>query len=149
MTHWAYDSNFTKFEKALGSKFAAIVYVSKLARHRAMSVNNCITESQAISWVITGVKPLRVDEYMHEKELREKADLDYAEDRLLSVEDLQVRQAVHDTIIASKEIGHLIYSYSQVYDESRKARVRILSNMIWSEMKRIQAENHISGRNYK
>lgn len=143
MTHWAYDSNFIKFEQALGSKFAAIVYVSKLARRRAKSVHNCITESQAISWVITGVIPERVILYLQRKKLQETADIRYAEDRLLYVEDVGVRDAVHETIQTSRESGHLIYSYKDVFDEPRKARVRILSNIIWDEMRKIRIDNMI------
>ena len=145
MKHWAYDSNFIKFEQALGSKFAAIVYVSKVARHRAKSVNNCITESQAISWVITGVEPPHVQEYLKWKELRKRADIDYAEDRLLYVDDVEVREATRKTILESREAGHLIYSYNDILSEPRKARVRILSNIIWDEMKRIQVENYLGG----
>ena len=146
MTYWIYDSKFTQFEKALGSKFAAIVYVSKLARHRAKSVDNCITESQAISWVITGVKPANIESYMKEKKRRETADLTYAEDRLLYIEDKEVKEAVRLTITMSREQKHLIYNYNDICDEPRKARVRILSSMIWDEMKRIQVENYISRR---
>lgn len=143
MTHWAYDSKFMQYIQALGSNFAAIVYVSKLARHRAKSVDNCITESQAISWVITGVRPKRVEEYLKYKKLRQTADIRYAEDRLLYIDDIEVREAVRQSITMSREQGHLIYSYNSIVSEPRRARVRILSNMIWDEMRNIQVDNYL------
>lgn len=144
MTHWCYDSKFNTYVEAFdGSIFAAIDYVSKIARHRAKSVHNCITESQAISWVITGVEPKTLRKNLEYRKIRKTLDLRYAEDRLFYIDDKLVREATRETILESREKKHLIYKYKDIFDEPRKARVRILSNIIWEEMRKIQIDNMV------
>lgn len=139
--YWTDNYIFDQYVQALGSKFAAIVYVSKLARQRAKSVDNCILESEALSWVLTGIEPLAVSKWrkglLNRKRLRDR----YAEDRLMYVEDNDVRDAVALTIQESQRSSHLIYLYNNVKDESRQARVRILSRMIWDEMMLINIDD--------
>ena len=143
MKHWIYDSKFNTYVQALGSNYAAILYICGVARRRMKRVNNCISESEAISWIITGVEP----KYLHQKleyaETRKNLDIIYANDRLLYIDDIDVRESTRETILVSKKEKHLIYKYKDVLDESRKARVRILSNLIWDEMKQIRIENMI------
>lgn len=140
MTHWVYDSKFNDYEIALGSRYAAIMYISKLARHRAKSVHNCITESQAISWVITGIEPKTLRSNLEYRKVRKTMDLRYAMDRLLFIDDIEVREATRKSIIESRKRNYLIYYYKDVVDPHRKARIRILSNMIWDEMQKIRKE---------
>lgn len=132
---------FEKYVKALGSKFAAVVYVSKLARQRAKSVDNCILESEALSWVLTGVEPKAVAIWRTRKNKKEELAKVYAKDRLMYVEDIDVRSAVEDSIDESIKGSHLIYLYNNVRDKDRQARVRILSRMIWDEMMLIDIED--------
>jgi hypothetical protein len=106
-------------------------------------VNNCISESEAISWVITGVEPKHLQKKLKYAETRKNLDIIYANDRLLYIDDIDVRESTRETILVSKKEKHLIYKYKDVLDESRKARVRILSNLIWDEMKQIRIENMI------
>lgn len=144
MTHWCYDSKFNTYVEAFGGNtFAAIDYVSKVARHRAKSVHNCITESQAISWVITGIEPKTLRKNLEYRKIRKTLDLRYAEDRLFYIDDKLVREATRETILESREKKHLIYKYKDIFDEPRKARVRILSNIIWDEMRKIRIDNMI------
>ncbi len=141
MTHWCYDSKFNTYVQALGSNYAAILYISGVARRRMKRVNNCISESEAISWIITGKEPEYLQKKLEYADYRKNIDLIYANDRLLYIEDTEVREATRETILASKRENHLIYKYKDVSDESRKARVRILSNLIWDEMRQIRLEN--------
>lgn len=143
MTHWCYDSKFNMYVQALGSNYAAILYISGVARRRMKRVNNCISESEAISWIITGVEPKHLQQKLDYVKYRKNIDIIYANDRLLYIEDKEVREAVKETILISKKERHLIYKYKDVFDESRKARVRILSNLIWDEMKQIRIENMV------
>ena len=51
------ELDIKRFEKLIGNRFKAVIYISKLARHRRELVHCVITESQAITWVISGIKP--------------------------------------------------------------------------------------------
>lgn len=137
------SAEFKKYESALGSTFAAIKYISALARQRRASVHNCITESQAIAWVISGVEPDNVKLYYHNLKLRRQRARTYKNDRLSYIEDTEVRNSVSFSLDQSKEVGHLIYCYQDIYDESRKARVRILCNMIWDELRQIEMDDEL------
>lgn len=145
MIHWCFNSKFNDYERAFGNRFAAIMYISKVARHRMNSVYNCITESQAISWVITGIEPETLKFHLECRERRLNMDITYAEDRLLYIEDKQVRDAVRLTVMSARESNYLIYNYKDVVDDFRQARVRILSNIIWDEMLKVRIEYDIIG----
>lgn len=140
MTHWCFNSKFNDYELACGGRFAAIMYISQVARHRAKSVHNCITESQAISWVITGIEPESLKPNLAKWHKRRIMDILYAEDRLLYIEDKEVADAVRETVMSARKTNNLVYSYKEVCDESRKARVRILSQLIWDEMRHVRIE---------
>ena len=141
MNIWDELKFFEKYENALGSKFAAIVYVSKLIRKKREEVGCCITESEALAWLITGVEPNKVKRWRNGELRRERRAATYAKDRLLYVDDKEVRSAVEKTLLESSKVEHLIYFYNNLQDESRKARVRILSNIIWDEMKLIDIDD--------
>lgn len=130
---WTDDSQFNRYKKKLGSEFAAVLYISNLARKKLTSVDNVILESEAIAWASSGVPPKDIDKYTQQKSRRAHQDLDYVKDRLSYVLDEGVRQAVLSTLETSTL--HLIYIYNDVDDPFRQARIRILSNLIWDELR--------------
>ena len=140
---WATFRGFEKYVEAFGNIFAAINYVSDVARRRRNRVYNCISESQALTWVVSGIEPkdlyknykLRL-QYLHRIDL-------YIEDRLCYIEDADVRDAVASSIAISQENRHLIYKYNSIEDEYIQARVRIICRMIWDEIQRLEAEELI------
>jgi len=143
MNYWTNNSEFNKYVTALGSTFAAIRYVSQLARRRAKSVHNCISESQAVAWVITGEEPAQIATYRDNlKRIKHRAKT-YVNDRLYYIDDIEIRAAVKITIDTSKHEGHLIYCYNNILDICRQARVRILSNIIWDEIQKMHIDNSI------
>lgn len=134
---WTNNSIFDKYVEAFsGDRFAAVMYISKIARRRMIRVNNCIHESDALSWITTGVEPEIVKHWREFKKVDHVAL--YIEDRLCYIEDAAVRNAVRDSISESQSIYHLIYTYNNIQDENKKARVRILCNMIWDEVEKLK-----------
>lgn len=143
---WNDNTIFDKYVKACGSKFAAIMYVSKIARRRRMKVDGCITESQALAWVITGVEPKEVSMWRNNELTQDDKALIYAEDRIMYIEDLDIHDAVLHSITESRQAGHLIYRYKGLKNPYKKSRLRIICNMIWAEMKQLDVDNDISRR---
>ena len=143
MTYWTDYTQFDKYVELFGSKFAAINYVALLARHRRSKVHNCITESQALAWVVTGVEPEDIQIYYKKQaQYRNRKSL-YVQDRLMYIEDEEVREDVRNIISEAIQSHHLIYTYKYVSDECRQARVRILSNMIWDELVQVDIADQI------
>lgn len=143
MNYWTDNTKFNKYVEALGSTFAAIKYVSQIARKRCKSVHNCITESQAIAWVITGVEPKDVKLYYRNLKLHKQRARLYKEERLMYIEDTDVKDAVSFSIDQSRKVNHLIYFYKNVTDDCRMARVRILCNIIWDELQQLEMNEKI------
>ena len=134
---------FDKYVEAMGSRFAAIMYVANVARHRRLAVHCCISEAQALSWVVTGVEPADIHLYYKARKRLKERKKTYVEDRLLYIDDVQVRCAVQHSIELSRNNNHLIYEYDNVTDSCRQARVRILCNMIWDELMKLDIDDYI------
>lgn len=137
---WTDDEQFNRYVSNFGSRFAAVVYVSELARIHAKRAHNRILESEAISWVLTGDKPQILNNMEHANTSRSRLKLDYILDKLCYVEDIDVRDAVYSTLKYSIQASHLIYVYNNIKDVYRQSRVRVLSNMLWDELHLIDIE---------
>lgn len=142
--HWTLDNRFEIYVQAFnGNRYAAINYVAKLGRKRRDSVDGCITEAQALSWVITGVEPPYIKKYLATQKQRREMAQNYVEDRLLYIDDLEVRDAVRSSIQQSKHSNHLIYCYNNTNNEGQRARVRVLCNIIWDELRQLDVEDRV------
>lgn len=119
---------FDALADKIGSPFAAVNYIAQSARKKRQEVDNRILESEAITWAVTGIQPkLR-------KKIPKVADwynLSLIDEVLSYVDDEQVAISVRESYNESAKVHHLIYCYHKGLDESRKARVRILTRMIW------------------
>ena len=128
---------FDNLADELGSPYAAVNYVAREARKRMNSIEYPIQESEAISWVLTGEKP--------KAKGRKRISFDYyihiLDDILSEVDDIEVCKSVRESYAESLKVHHLIYCYHTDLDDARKARVRILSNMVWYN---IQQEGGLS-----
>ena len=116
-----------------GCRFTAINYVTKTARSHIDSIepDECISDYDAIQWALTCTRP-----NIRKKKIRYKLDEDMSQEQYLNeilcyVDDEEICEAVRETYECSNKLRHLIYVYNSIYDDDRKARVRILSNMVW------------------
>lgn len=122
-----------QFEICEGNKYKAVIYISKLARHRRKLVNYVITESEAITWVISGVKPDNLYNRIKNNLKLKNDDVLPPYDRLVYIDDKDVVECVKISVKHSKN-NHLVYIYNEIKDKHRQARVRILTNMIVDEL---------------
>lgn len=116
-----------------GNRYAAVVHVATAARNLLTQYHNAILESQAISWVLTGVVPEGIGDPSKPKKRRVWAR-SYISQVLEYVTDKEVREAVQDTILESTKEFCLHFVYNDVDDEPRRSRIRILSRMAWVEI---------------
>lgn len=109
--------------------YQAVRKLAAQARELADEYDNNIFHSQAITHVLHGTKPSMKDQYRDEREAWGIRDF------FCNIEDREVRDAVYDSYYDSKEKGNLIYVYNDITEECRRARVRILTRMLWQKLK--------------
>lgn len=107
--------------------YPSIAYIAAEARKLRNSLNYDITESQAVSWVLTGVQP-----EPHRIPMRDiRQAIDNMRDILSGIDNEFICESVEDSINISHAEHHLVYQYTDGLAESDKARVRILTRAIW------------------
>lgn len=128
------NRNLDKYIELCGSRYSATAYVGFLARKLAEKYENVITHAEALSWILSGVEPEPIRDYSERIERRSQRSLRLAHNYLSNIHDDAVKESVLSSLKKSKEVGHLIYRYQDVYDRNRQARVRILSRILWDKM---------------
>lgn len=111
--------------------YEATVWVAQEARKKANSVDNLVLQSEAINWVLTGKEPPMLEVIRNIRKERKPIAVEYLEDVLKLVDDDGVKYSVKVSISESKKENHLIYNYTDVNDEYRRTRIRVLCRMIW------------------
>lgn len=131
------SKNFEKYVKLCGgNRYVATTFVSKQAKILAEKYQNVISYSEALTWIISGKAPKIISNYKYILKQREKGPLILADSMLSNIQDEKIKQSVLESIKRSNKVGHLIYFYKDVYDKYRRARIRILTNIIWDEMRK-------------
>ncbi len=131
---------FEEKTKQLGSIYAAVNHIAKKARNLEECYDNKILSSEALTWVMTGEEPkiLSVLKDIDKKRLTDEVRT--MEEYLIYIDDMDVRYAVQDSIEESINHKYLTYQYGLIDDEPRKARIRVLCNMIWQNIYLIKKE---------
>ena len=131
--YWTNNSAYEKYSKQFGSKYAAVNYLASDARNRCDILNNRISHSDSLNWVITGKQPNHLfDEESYEEKIYARSL-----DRLNYVLNQDVKDSVELTISESRKMKHLIYIYSKEnLSEPVMSRIRVLSNLIWNKVRR-------------
>lgn len=128
-----------RYEKLLGSKFAAAMYVADKGRRYAEAHDNYVLHSEGVVYALTGKVPESAKKY-EEGRYKPRNQTD-ALDRVKYIDDREVRDAVYATIRDSKENSHLIYNYNGCIDLAKRARIRVVSNIVWDQLIRESIDN--------
>lgn len=127
---WRSDKeHFRKLVDECGSPYAAVNHIAMEARRKLKEVDSQILDSKAITWALTGIPP-KIHNRNEAYYLRDEAQA-YLDDMLCYVDDEDVCESVRNSYKTSKRANHLIYVYKNDLDESRRARVRILTRIVW------------------
>lgn len=113
----------------LGGRYAAVQYVAKIAHQLVIKYNHCILDSEAIAWLLTGDTPRPIILQKYKKPKRDWA-ISYADDKLSSILDVEVKNAVKHSIESSRLNKQLTFVYDDVQD-IRQQRIRILTRILW------------------
>ena len=116
-----------------GNRYAALSYVQRKARNYLKETDNLLLDSEAVTWALRGERPEIADRRTYSQVKRRYAT-SYIEEVLCYVDDLDVKRSVRKSIKASRSNQNLVYVYEGELSDSRSARVRILTNIIWNEL---------------
>ena len=125
-----------KLVNDFGNIYVAVNYVAAEARRR-QATDTRLSESRAITWVLSGKIPEELSPDYQRKQ-RKSVVISVIEDHLQDVSDDRIKAAVKQSIIKSIGDHHLLYEYLDVLDEGNKARVRVITNMIWYKLETLE-----------
>lgn len=128
-----YTDVFEYYENLFGSKFAAVNYIAKKARMISEEYDERILDSEAITIAIDESRREYVESTHSIKESKNEED-SIIESVLSLVSDTSVREAARLSIINSLYKQNLLYQYNKICDKNQKARVRVLTNMMWDKI---------------
>lgn len=132
------QDKFNKLADVFGSNYAAIRYLANSARQLMLKDTTQLLDSQALTWAITGEKP--VTKHINIT-LLDKYNINKLEDVLCYVDDEDVCQDVRTSYEESLKSKHLIYCCNRTTNEYQQARVRVLVRIIWYNLEYMEGNN--------
>ena len=119
------DQDFRRQLESSPNRYHDIATVAAEARKLSAAYNYDMLFSEAITHVIHNTTPLE-ENYSYDKyedyQIREL---------FCTIDDKEVCNAVYDSYFESKHNRRLVYIYNNISDNSRQARVRVLTRMLW------------------
>ena len=103
--------------------YIAVMEMAEVSRRISGSLGNRVLYSTALDYAAKDQLPDPKDFPDHR--------LDRVKEYLTYVDDLEVRSAVIASYEQSLSANNLVYDYKCVNDDPRKARVRIIMNILW------------------
>ena len=100
--------------------------VAENARKLSEDTNNAILHSEALSYIC---RELEIDM----SQFRKISDYEerYIREQFCYIDDPAVKDSVRESFKRSKESGKLTFVYLNVSSKSKKARIRVLSRMLY------------------
>lgn len=119
-----------KLLDSFGNIYECVNYVANEARDLANSSELDLTESIAMTWILSGNAP-EVSANRSKQKVERGAKLLAIDELLWTVDDPEIQAAVTRSVFKSWRAHHLLYDYISVSDGPRQARIRVLTRMIW------------------
>lgn len=125
------DACFRRQLETADNPYAEIMQVVSKARELSALYDNRILHSEAITSVIHGTQP----EIQYLLDIESEFESRYIREVFCYIDDKELCDAVYDSFYASKEKNNLIYVYNSIAEPDRKARIRVLTRMLWYKLK--------------
>jgi hypothetical protein len=121
LTH---NPTYHELEESLG-QYQAVLQIAQNAREIAASLDNRITDAEALDFACRGELPNPKDYPDHR--------LDRVKEYVTYTIDKEIQSAVIKSYEQSLAKNNLVYDYNTVNDEPRRSRVRIIMNILWDQ----------------
>lgn len=122
------DHAVRKQLESSSNMYGIVRSIQEDSRTLADDYDNKILHSEAITCVVRGAEPDPKHIYDDEYEAETIREM------FCYIEDQEVCNAVYDSFFASKEANNLKYIYNDIQSEPIKARIRILTRMLWDQL---------------
>lgn len=113
---------YNQLNESLGP-YLATLQMAQDAREISKSLDNRITISSALDFAARGERPDPKDYPDHR--------LDRVKNYIEYITDIEVKSAIIKSYEESLKINNLYYDYNTVEDAPRRARIRIIMNILW------------------
>lgn len=125
------DEGFRRYLETADNPYDEVMQVASKARELSALYNNKILHSEAITSIIHGTQPDIQCLFDIESEFESR----YIREVFCYIDDKELCDAVYDSFYASKEKNNLIYVYNSISEPDRRARIRVLTRMLWYKLK--------------
>lgn len=125
------DEKFRRYLETSDNLYGEVMQVVSKARKLSAQYSNRILHSEAITSVIHGTQP----DIQHLLDIESEFESRYIRDVFCYIDDKELCNAVYDSFYASREKNNLIYVYNSITEPNRKARIRVLTRMLWYKLK--------------
>lgn len=116
------NTAYKQLEKSLGT-YEAVNVMAQKTREISSSLDNRIPLATALSFAARGELPNPKDYPDHR--------LDRVKNYITYIDDVEIKSAILRSYEKSLAKNNLVYEYKHVEDEPRKARIRIIMNILW------------------
>ena len=125
------DECFRRQLETADNPYEEVMNVVSKARELSAQYNNKILNSEAITNIIHGTLP----DIQYLSDLESEFESRYIRDVFCYIDDKELCDAVYDSFYASKKKNNLIYVYNSISEPNRRARIRVLTRMLWYKLK--------------
>lgn len=125
------DECFRRQLETSENPYEKVMNVVSKARDLSAQYNNKILHSEAITNIIHGTLP----DIQYLSDLESEFESRYIRDVFCYIDDKELCDAVYDSFYASKKKNNLIYVYNSISEPNRRARIRVLTRMLWYKLK--------------
>lgn len=125
------DTSFRRYLETVDNPYGEVMQVVSKARELTALYNNKILHSEAITSAIHGTQP----DIQRLLDVESEFESRYIREMFCYIDDKELCDAVYDSFYASKEKNNLIYVYNCIVEPDRKARIRVLTRMLWYKLK--------------
>lgn len=126
-----YELFQSKYLEDTDNVFEAINTWSKDARALKSQTQGRISNSEALSSALTDTLPKNLNERLSVPRAEYAYVIRYIKESLSQIDDKLVKGSVAQTLNTSMSRKHLVFLYLGNLSEAQKARVRIVSKLIW------------------
>lgn len=113
------------------NRFQCIAEINSKIHDLNKSTRRKILNSEAISWITTGIKPDILDKHIKSKfEINEEI----IQEGTVHIDDIAVKSSVLKSLHKSDKLNKLVFIYASNMDDSQKSRTRVLCRMIWPNL---------------
>ena len=124
------DMDFRKQLERSPNVYAEVCRVMNAARALADLCDNKILHSEALTHIVRGTEP----NCPYIADYRDEYEAYHIRDMFCYIDDKDICDAVYDSFYESKRAKNLVYVYNHINDSGRRARVRVLTRMLWYKL---------------